>query len=122
MVVGVATAIMQFGDLTIVVYVLIVFAVGQLLEGFVLTPWLVGDKIGLHPVAVIFSVLAGGQLFGFVGILLGLPIAAVVMVLLRFAHQNYMQSKMYGDEEDIRLSNKPKKVIKKKPDDDIKSE
>lgn len=109
MVVGVVTAIMQFGDFTIVVYVLIVFGVGQLLEGFVLTPWLVGDKIGLHPVAVIFSVLAGGQLFGFVGILLGLPIAAVVMVLLKFAHQNYIHSKMYGHEDDIKLSNKTNK-------------
>jgi len=106
MVVGVVSAFVQFGDLTMVVYVLIVFGVGQLLEGMVLTPWLVGDRIGLHPVAVIFSVLAGGQLFGFVGILLGLPIAAVVMVLLRFAHHNYILSKAYGDEDDIRLSNK----------------
>ncbi|VAW38580.1 Putative permease often clustered with de novo purine synthesis [hydrothermal vent metagenome] len=104
MVVGVITAFVQFGDVTFVIYVLIVFGVGQLLEGMVLTPWLVGDKIGLHPVAVIFAVLAGGQLFGFVGILLGLPVAAVVMVLLRFAHQNYMHSKMYGDENDINLT------------------
>ncbi len=115
MVVGVITAFVQFGDPTFVVYVLIVFGVGQLLEGFVLTPWLVGDKIGLHPVAVIFAVLAGGQLFGFVGILLGLPIAAVVMVLLRFAHQNYIQSKMYGDGDDFSLSNTtPKKKTKSK--------
>ncbi len=106
MVVGVISAIVQFGDPTYVVYVLIVFGVGQLLEGMVLTPLLVGDKIGLHPVAVIFAVLAGGQLFGFVGILLGLPIAAVVMVLLKFAHQNYLQSKIYGDEQEITLSNK----------------
>jgi predicted PurR-regulated permease PerM len=106
MVVGVITAFVQFGDPTFVIYVLIVFGVGQLLEGMVLTPWLVGDKIGLHPVAVIFAVLAGGQLFGFVGILLGLPIAAVVMVLLRFAHQNYIQSKMYGDDEEYSLTNK----------------
>lgn len=107
MVVGVVTAFVQFGDLSYVIYVLIVFGVGQLLEGMVLTPLLVGDKIGLHPVAVIFAVLAGGQLFGFVGILLGLPVAAIIMVLLRFAHLNYKQSKMYGDEEeDIRLTSK----------------
>jgi predicted PurR-regulated permease PerM len=106
MVVGVISAFVQFGDLNYVIYVLIVFGIGQLLEGMVLTPWLVGDRIGLHPVAVIFSVLAGGQLFGFVGILLGLPIAAVIMVLLRFAHQNYMKSRMYGDEDDIKLTNK----------------
>jgi len=113
MIVGVITAIVQFGDLTIVVYVLGVFAVGQLLEGFVLTPLLVGDKIGLHPVAVIFAVLAGGQLFGFVGVLLGLPIAAVVMVLLRFAHQNYILSKAYGDEDEFSLTNKQDKKKKK---------
>lgn len=113
MVVGVITAIVQFGDITFVIYVLIVFGVGQLLEGFVLTPWLVGDKIGLHPVAVIFSVLAGGQLFGFVGVLLGLPIAAVIMVLLRFAHHNYMLSKAYGDEDEYSLTSKPgKKKVK----------
>jgi hypothetical protein len=63
----------------------------------VLTPKLVGDRIGLHPVAVIFSVLAGGQLFGFVGILLALPAAAVIMVLLRQVHQNYRESSLYGD-------------------------
>lgn len=114
MIVGVITAFVQFGDLSYVVYVLIVFGVGQLLEGMVLTPWLVGDRIGLHPVAVIFSVLAGGQLFGFVGILLGLPIAALIMVLLRFAHHNYKLSKAYGDEDDIRLSAKVKTKKKKK--------
>lgn len=123
MVVGVITAVVQFGDPTYVVYVLIVFGIGQLLEGMVLTPLLVGDRIGLHPVAVIFSVLAGGQLFGFVGILLGLPIAAVVMVLLRFAHQNYIKSKMYGEEHDIRLTSednkkKPDKKTRKKSNDE----
>ncbi|MBL4772377.1 MAG: AI-2E family transporter [Alcanivoracaceae bacterium] len=121
MVVGVITAFIQFGDLSYVIYVLIVFGIGQLLEGMVLTPWLVGDKIGLHPVAVIFAVLAGGQLFGFVGILLGLPIAAVIMVLLRFAHQNYLQSKVYGDQEGIRLTrkraSKQRKKQKEKPDE-----
>ncbi len=123
MVVGVISAIVQFGDPTYVVYVLIVFGIGQLLEGMVLTPWLVGDKIGLHPVAVIFAVLAGGQLFGFVGILLGLPIAAVVMVLLRFAHQNYIQSKMYGDDEEYSLTNSDsKKKTKVKTKNEPKSD
>ena len=125
MVVGVITAIVQFGDPTYVVYVLIVFGIGQLLEGMVLTPLMVGDRIGLHPVAVIFSVLAGGQLFGFVGILLGLPIAAVVMVLLRFAHHNYIKSKMYGDEQDILLTsarNTAKKAKKKSPKNENENE
>jgi len=61
----------------------------------VLTPLLVGDRIGLHPVAVIFAIMAGGQLFGFVGILIALPVAAVIMVLLRHLHQGYKSSKLY---------------------------
>ena len=75
-----------------------VFAVGQTLESFVLTPWLVGDRIGLHPVAVIFAIMAGGQLFGFLGVLLALPVAAVAMVMLRYAHEKYTHSHLYGAE------------------------
>lgn len=74
----------------------VVFTVGQLLEGMVLTPLLVGDRIGLHPVAVIFAIMAGGQLFGFTGVLLALPAAAVIMVLLRHAHRNYKDSELYA--------------------------
>lgn len=66
-----------------------VFAIGQMIEGTVLTPRLVGSRIGLHPVVVIFAVLAGGQLFGFFGILLALPVAAVLSVLARFAFSHY---------------------------------
>ncbi len=88
-------AIMQFQDVLHVVLVAIVFGVGQSLEGMLLTPLLVGDKIGLHPVAVIFAVMAGGQLFGFVGILLALPVAAVIMVLLRHALHHYTESDLY---------------------------
>ena len=68
-----------------------------------LVPRLVGDKIGLHPVAVIFAVLAGGELFGFLGVLLALPIASVVMVVLRYVHQRYTQSELYDDACRIRL-------------------
>lgn len=89
-------AIMQFGDPVYLLYVAIVFAVGQVLEGTVLTPLLVGDKIGLHPVAVIFAVMAGGQLFGFVGILIALPVAAVVVVIMRHFHELYTASELYG--------------------------
>jgi len=89
-------AMFQFQDPIYLGYVGIVFLIGQALEGWVLTPWLVGDKIGLHPVAVIFAVLAGGQLFGFVGILLALPLAAVVMVFLRHLHKRYIGSQYYG--------------------------
>ena len=88
-------AMFQFQDMFYLIYVAIVFGIGQAMEGWVLTPWLVGEKIGLHPVAVIFAVLAGGQLFGFVGILLALPIAAVVMVFIRHLHESYLKSEYY---------------------------
>ncbi len=89
-------AIMQYGDLWSLLPVWAVFAVGQAAEGMLLTPWLVGDRIGLHPVAVIFSVLAGGQLFGFLGVLLALPAASVVMVLIRHIHDVYKDSAFYA--------------------------
>ena len=76
--------------------VLAVFVAGQLLEGMWLTPLLVGDRIGLHPVAVIFAIMAGGQLGGFTGVLLALPAAAVIMVLLRHGHDFYKLSTLYG--------------------------
>ena len=81
-----------------VFYVIAVFSVGQFIESVLLTPYLVGDRIGLHPVAVIFAVLAGGQLFGFIGVLLALPVAAVLMVIARHVHGNYMNSAMYKNE------------------------
>jgi predicted PurR-regulated permease PerM len=67
------------------------FSIGQLIEGSILTPKLVGDRIGLHPVIIIFSVAAGGQLFGFFGILLALPAAAVLSVVVRFAFHRYLK-------------------------------
>lgn len=90
-------AVFQYHDLMHLVYVAIVFGFGQAMEGMVLTPLLVGDRIGLHPVAVIFAVLAGGQLFGFTGILLALPVAAVIMVFVRHAHERYKQSRWYAE-------------------------
>ncbi|OOZ41390.1 AI-2E family transporter [Solemya pervernicosa gill symbiont] len=93
---GVA-ALMQFQDVLPIVLVFVPFIVGQLLEGMVLTPKLVGDRIGLHPVAVIFAVLAGGQLFGFLGVLLALPVAAVIMVMVRHLHQEYLDSALYDE-------------------------
>ena len=92
---GVA-AVMQFQELLPLLYVALVFMTGQMIEGMLLTPMLVGERIGLHPVAVIFAVLAGGQLFGFFGVLLALPVAAVVMVLLRHLHERYLNSELYG--------------------------
>jgi predicted PurR-regulated permease PerM len=78
-----------------------VFVVGQMLESYLLTPRIVGDKIGLHPMAVIFAIMAGGQLFGFVGMLLALPVAAVANVLLRFASERYRQSDLYTGEHAV---------------------
>lgn len=82
-------AYIQFGTSSSVMLVLLVFVIGQALEGVVLTPKLVGKQIGLHPVAVIFSVLSGGVLFGFFGVLLALPVAALILVTIRFFYQRY---------------------------------
>ena len=95
LVMGVIAALVQYHDWYHVVLVVVVFVVGQLLEGYVLVPRLVGEKIGLHPVAVIFAVLAGGELFGFLGVLLALPIASVLMVVLRYVYRRYTESELY---------------------------
>ncbi len=76
--------------------VLGVFTIGQLLEGMLLTPLLVGDRIALHPVMVIFAVLAGGELFGFIGILLALPVTAVLAVVIEYAYARYRASAWYA--------------------------
>jgi predicted PurR-regulated permease PerM len=88
-------AVMQFTELTSVLWVWAVFGAGQLLEGTLVTPWLVGERIGLHPLAVIFALLAFGQLFGFFGILLALPMSAILLVGLRHAMKWYLSSQMY---------------------------
>lgn len=93
-------AIFQFHDFWYVFYVAIVFMIAQSIEGMLLTPLFVGDRIGLHPVAVIFAVLAGAQLFGFVGILLALPVAAVLMVFIRYFKKQYQASDLYTDSGD----------------------
>ena len=101
--VGITAALLvgvfQFGfELYPLLGIVGVFALGQALEGMVLTPLLVGDRIGLHPVAVIFAIMAGGQLFGFTGVLLALPAAAVIMVLLRHVHEMYKDSDLYTEQ------------------------
>lgn len=97
-VLGGIAALVQYGDWQHLVGVAVVFGVGQVIESYVLTPKLVGDRIGLHPVAVIFAVLAGGQLFGFLGMLVALPVAAVANVLLKHAHERYLHSTLYAGE------------------------
>jgi len=86
----------QFGEWSVLLWVLLVFGVGQAVESMVLTPVLVGDRIGLHPVAVIFALLAGGQIAGFIGVVVALPVAAVIMVFLRHALSHYRASDIYG--------------------------
>lgn len=94
---AVIAVLVQYGDWPHLLLVCGVFVVGQLLEGYVLVPKLVGDKIGLHPVAVIFAVLAGGYLAGFLGVLLALPAASVILVLLRYLTECYRMSELYTD-------------------------
>ncbi len=89
-------AAMQFGAMGGVLVIWGIFGAGQLLEGMLITPWLVGDRIGLHPLAVIFALMAFAQLFGFVGILLALPLAAIVLVGLRHLREVYLASDLYG--------------------------
>jgi len=100
LVVAIVATLVEHGDLFHLVLVVAVFSTGQVIESYFLTPWLVGDRIGLHPVAVVFAVMAGGTLFGFLGVLLALPVAAVVMVLGRYAHGRYLQSLLYRVDRD----------------------
>ncbi len=99
MIVGLTLAtlagLMQFQSLNGMIPVWLVFGAGQALEGMAVTPWLVGERIGLHPVAVIFAVLAFGQLFGFFGVLLALPASAVLLVGLRMLRKKYLESGLY---------------------------
>ncbi|OGT05311.1 MAG: AI-2E family transporter [Gallionellales bacterium RBG_16_57_15] len=88
-------ALMQFPGFGGVLLVWAAFGAGQLLEGMAVTPWLVGDRIGLHPLAVIFALLAFGQVFGFFGLLLALPLSAILLVALRHGKAWYLASEMY---------------------------
>jgi predicted PurR-regulated permease PerM len=103
--IGLGVAIAQFPDWQHIAMVAGVFVVGQFFEGNFITPKLVGDRIGLHPTWIIFALLAGGALFGFTGILLAVPVAAVVGVLGRFSIQQYKLSEAYLGPPDLRESN-----------------
>ena len=89
-------ALIQFQGWSGLLPVWIVFGIAQLLESMVITPWLVGNRTGLHPVVVIFALLAFGQLFGFVGLLLALPASAVLLVWLRHVRKQYLNSSLYN--------------------------
>jgi len=95
-VLGSIAALMQFDSLWGVAWVWLAFGIGQALEGMAVTPLLVGERIGLHPVAVIFALLAFGQLFGFFGLLLALPASAALLVALRHLRRAYLASSLYG--------------------------
>jgi predicted PurR-regulated permease PerM len=95
LILAILAGLLQFASIKAVVMVAVVFGVGQVLEGFVLTPRLVGERIGLHPLAVIFALLAFGQVFGFVGVLVALPASAVLLVAIRRLQAGYMTSKLY---------------------------
>lgn len=100
MILAILAGVLQFGGLYGVLVVVGVYSAGQLVESFYLTPRLVGERIGLHPLAVIFSLLAFGQLFGFLGVLIALPTSAVLLVAMRRARTSYLSSKLYhGSEE-----------------------
>ncbi len=89
-------AVLQFSDWTGVIAVAIIYGAGQIIEGLFLTPRLVGERIGLNPLAVIFALLAFGQLFGFVGVLLALPASAVLMVAFKHLRHHYLRSSFYN--------------------------
>jgi predicted PurR-regulated permease PerM len=95
LVLGTIAALMQFDSMAGVLWVWLAFGVGQALEGTTVTPLLVGERIGLHPVAVIFALLAFGQVFGFFGVLLALPASAALLVGLRHLREAYLKSALY---------------------------
>ena len=94
-VVGLGLAIVQFDAYGPILAVAAVFAVGQVVEGNFITPKLVGERVGLNAVWIVFALMAGGALFCFLGVLLAVPVAAVIGVMVRFALQRYMCSALY---------------------------
>lgn len=96
--IALVVALFQYATWWAVLGVIVVFSIGQMAESVILQPKLLGDKIGLHPVAVIFAVLAGGNLFGLTGVLLALPVAAVILVLLKEVKIRYQHSDLYNDQ------------------------
>jgi predicted PurR-regulated permease PerM len=95
LVLALLVATLQFAGLGPIIAVLVVYGIGQLLESFLLTPYLVGERIGLHPLAVIFALMAFGQLFGFIGVLIALPVSAMLVVGLREVRMLYLASRFY---------------------------
>ncbi|MCH2038055.1 MAG: AI-2E family transporter [Rickettsiales bacterium] len=100
--IGLIVAFVQFGGfegLTSIAIVASIFIIGQVIEGNFVSPKLVGDKVGLHPVWIMFGMLAGAALFGFVGVLISVPVTAVIGVLMRFMLSKYLDSSLYLDKK-----------------------
>ena len=95
MLLALVAGLLQFASLYGLVAVAVVYGLGQVLESFVLTPRLVGERIGMNPLMVIFALLAFGQLFGFVGVLIALPLSALLVVAARRLRLAYLDSRMY---------------------------
>ena len=95
LVVSIVVAYFQSFDLTYVAIIAAIFFAGQIIEGNILSPKIVGDSVGLHPLWVFFALLAGGALFGVLGMLLAVPVAAIAGVLLAFAIMQYKSSPLY---------------------------
>jgi predicted PurR-regulated permease PerM len=105
LVLALLVAVLQFQGWGPVIAVAVVYGLGQVLESFLLTPYLVGERIGLHPMAVIFALLAFSQLFGFAGVLMALPASAALLVALRELRVLYLKSRIYLGNE--RLEHHP---------------
>jgi predicted PurR-regulated permease PerM len=95
LILAILAGLLQFASIKALVMVAVVYGIGQVVESLYLTPRLVGERIGLHPLAVIFALLAFGQVFGFVGVLIALPASAVLLVAIRRVKLRYMTSKLY---------------------------
>ena len=95
LILAILAGLLQFASIKVIVMVAVVYGIGQVVESLYLTPRLVGERIGLHPLAVIFALLAFGQVFGFVGVLIALPASAVLLVGIRRVKERYMTSKLY---------------------------
>jgi predicted PurR-regulated permease PerM len=104
LIMGLLAAVLQFQALLGVALVAAVYIVGQVVESMYVTPRLLGERIGLHPIAVIFALMAFGHLFGFVGVLIALPASAVLLVAIRRAKTGYLSSELYLQPQDARPS------------------
>jgi predicted PurR-regulated permease PerM len=96
--ISLAVGFAGFTSMNVIIGILIVFIAGHSLEGALVTPFLVGGKIGLNPIMIIFALMVFGKLFGFIGVLLALPLSTITIVLLRYIKLYYLKSNYYNEE------------------------